>query len=119
MERVASLFTDTGQARRYVKEIHHRKPRYIRDQLQAIEKVLEEVEVGAADQALAYCIKHGLYRAVDYTDAANHFHEKRPPTEEQLAPSELKLLAPMDTAKLKAKPEVRDFTTYKRILEGE
>jgi transposase len=118
VERVASLFTDSEQAKRYLEEIHHRKPRYIRDQLQAIEKAMEEVSAGAADQALAYCVKYGLYRAVDYTAAVHHFHEKQSQTEGKQAPSDLKLLAPVDIAKLKVKPEIRDFNAYKRILGG-
>lgn len=118
IERVASLFTDKEQASRYIEEIHRRKPRYIRDQLQAIEKSMEKADTKAADQALAYCIKHGLYRAADVTDAMNHFREKRPSAGECAKLQDLKLLAPVDTAKLKAKPEIRNLNTYKRILGG-
>lgn len=118
VDRVASLFTDQEQARQYIEAIHRRKPRYIRDQLQAIEKSMEKTATLIADRALGYCLKHGLYRAADMTDAIHHFREKQQSAGEGLKPQDLTLLAPANTAKLKAKPEIRDFNTYKRILGG-
>lgn len=118
IERVVGLFTDSELARQYLEEIRRRQPRYIRDQLQAIENALEEASAGAADEALAYCNRYGLYRATDVTDAVSHFQEKQRPAAEYPETQDLKLLAPVDTAKLKTKPEIRDFNAYIRILGG-
>ncbi|GAC43393.1 hypothetical protein [Paenibacillus popilliae] len=103
----------------YEEVIRKQKPRYIRDQLQAIEKYVSEASAKTADQALAYCLKHSLYRAADFADAVSHYIEKaQQQADEKPTQSDLKLLAQVDPAKLKAKPQIRPFQTYERILEG-
>lgn len=118
IDHVAEQFTDIDQGRCYVEEIRKQMPRYIRDQLQAIEKGISEANTEAASQALAYCLKHSLYRATDFVNALNHFIEKQKQTSVKPVQSELKLLAQVDAAKLKTKPQIRDFETYQRILGG-
>lgn len=120
IDHVAERFTHPVEARRYLEEIRKQKPRYIRDQLQAIEKRVSETSTETVDQALAYCLKHSLYRATDFADAVSHYMEQaqqqaaeKPPTQ-----SDLKLLVQVDAAKLKAKPQIREFETYERILRG-
>jgi len=119
IDHVAEQFTDAREARRYLEEIHRQMPRYIRDQLQAIEKSITEASAKTVDDALAYCIKHGLYRAADFTNAARHYMEQ----EQQQAANkpdqcDVKLLTDVDPTKLKAKPEIRGFGTYEQILRG-
>lgn len=105
VDHVAEQFTDASEARCYLEEIRKQKPRYIRDQLQAIEKSVSEASAKTADQALAYCLKHSLYRATDFADAVSHYMEKaQQQADEKPAQSELKLFVQVDPAKLKAKP---------------
>ena len=118
IDHVVERFADRARARRYLEEIHKRKPRYIRDQLQAIEKCVTEVSEKESDQALAYCMRHSLYSAADFVAAANHYREKTQQEVEKLPRNDLNLLIQVDTAKLKAKPQLRDFQAYQRILEG-
>src|SRR5690606_27774196 len=106
IDHVAEQATDAREARRHLEEIHGQMPRYIRDQLQAIEKSITEASAKTVDDALAYCIKHGLYRAADFTNAARHYMEQ----EQQQAANkpdqcDVKLLTDVDPTKLKAKPE--------------
>ncbi|MFC5986388.1 IS21 family transposase, partial [Marinicrinis lubricantis] len=105
-------------AQGYLEEIYKRKPRYMRDQLQAIEKSVSEVTEKAANQALAYCVKHQLYRAADFANAVHHYMEKASHQAVSATQSELKMLVQVDDAKLKAKPQIRAFQTYERILGG-
>lgn len=62
-----------------------------------LRKELREANTEIADQALAYCLKHELYRATDFTDATLHFMEKQ---QRQMVPklvqSDLKLLAQVE-----------------------
>ncbi|MBG9794821.1 transposase, partial [Paenibacillus dendritiformis] len=119
VDHVAEQFTDTGKARRYLEEIRKLKPRYIRDQLQAIEKSISKANAKTVDQALAYCLKHSLYCAADFADAASHFTEQaQRQSVEKPTQSDIKLLVQVDAAKLKAKPQIREFKTYERILGG-
>lgn len=101
-----------------MKEIRRQKPRYIRDQ-QAIERSASEANVEAADQALAYCLKHSLYRAADFADAVKYYMDiaQRQATERPIE-GNIQLLAQVDPAKLKMKPQIRGYETYKRILGG-
>ncbi|MGF9798599.1 DDE-type integrase/transposase/recombinase, partial [Brevibacillus agri] len=120
IDHVAGQFTNVEQAHFYLEEIRKRKPRYIRDQLQAIMKGVTESNTESSDQALAYCMKHSLYRATDFVDALRYFMDKQAQqqTGPEPVPSSLRLLTRVDTAKLKAKPQIRDFETYQRILGG-
>jgi len=115
---VTKRFTNREQASGFLAEIRQRNQRYIRDQLQAIEKGISDTSQQAADKALAYCLKHGLYRATDFAHAARHFQSLQPQQEEEFLPHALQLLTPIDTAKLKTKPQIRDFRAYERILGG-
>lgn len=120
LDHVAEQFTDPSQARRYLGEIRQQKPRYIRDQLQVIEKRMAEADgQPAADKALTYCLKHRLYSAADFADAMEHYLQQQPTKTGEPAQSDYGLLHSVDTAKLKAKPQIRDFQAYQRILRGD
>lgn len=119
MDHVAERFTDSHGARRYLEEIRRQKPRYIRDQLQAIERSVSEATTESADQALAYCLKHSLYRAADFADAVKYYMDTaQRQIVEKPNESNIQLLAQVDPAKLKIKPQIRGYETYKRILGG-
>lgn len=115
---VVKQFMDNDQANMFLAEIRLRNRRYIRDQLQAIEKGIADTSPQAADKALTYCLKHDLYRATDFVNAARHFQSLRPQQMDRPVPNNIQLLTQIDTAKLKTKPQVRDFSTYERILGG-
>lgn len=116
LDSVKRQFPDPDQAASYLEEIHRLHPRYIRDQLQLIQKMLDQASTEAVDQALRYCVVNRLYRAVDFADAVNHFSkscEKTVPN-----PIDVKPLNSMDPAKWKAKPHIRDMEIYRRIMRG-
>ncbi|MBP2898910.1 IS21 family transposase [Escherichia coli] len=118
IKHVSSLFKDIHAAHSYLEEIYKLKPRYMRDQLQAIEKSVSEANESAVSQALAYCVKHRLHRAADFADAVSHYMEKEPEQPLTSVQSDLQMLVQVDDAKLKAKPQIREFQTYRRILGG-
>ncbi|WP_405031083.1 Mu transposase domain-containing protein [Paenibacillus hexagrammi] len=116
IQTVAEAFPDPTAASPFLNEIYNRKPRYIRDQLQLIQRALEPAEPDAVTKALGYCIKHRLYRATDFADAVEHYKRPRPPEIPSEAP--LKLLSDQDQSKRKVKPQIREFDAYKAILTG-
>lgn len=118
IDHVARQFTDLQAARSYLEAIRKQKPRYIRDQLQVIDKHVDEANRSAADKALAYCIKHRLYRAADFADAVHHYTEQEPTSHPPTISQDGHMLVQADDAKRKAKPQIRDFQTYERILGG-
>jgi len=116
LESVAGKFSDEPLAMNFLEEIWKRKSRYIRDQLQLIERVLDEFGPSAAEQALHYCMKYRLYGATDFADAVRHFDLR---VEKQLPPVEL--VKPLDASNpdvWKAKPQIRQFEIYADILRG-
>jgi len=116
IQSVKNQFSDPELASSYLEEIHRLHPRYTRDQLQLIQKTLDQASKEAVDQALRYCVTNRLYRAVDFADAVDHFSRSC----EQTAPdtSSVKPLSGMDPAKWKVKPHIRDMAIYQRILGG-
>ncbi len=116
LESVIMQFTDTQTAKAYLEAIHRRYPRYIRDQLQLIQKTLSQSSQTASLQALRYCMAHGLYRATDFADAVQYFQATL--GEAQVAASDVPPVSGVDPAKWKAKPQMRDLEVYQRILRG-
>jgi transposase len=116
IESVRGQFPDPGLALSYLEEICRLHPRYIRDQLQLIQKSLDQAPKEVANQALRYCVVNRLYRAVDFADAVKYFLRSSEKT--MLDISGAKPLSEVDSAKWKAKPQIRDMEIYQRILGG-
>ncbi|WP_144941637.1 IS21 family transposase [Paenibacillus sp. 32O-W] len=116
LESVKKQFPDPDLASPYLEEIHRLQPRYTRDQLQLIQKTLDQATEEAVDQALRYCITNRLYRASDFADAVNHYSKNNEKSASES--SNVKQLIGSDRSKWKAKPQVRDIEIYQRILGG-
>lgn len=65
---VSSYFTDEERAIAFLEEIHHRYPRYVRDQLGIVLKMSKDSDQRTRDEALCECIKRGIYSASEYSD---------------------------------------------------
>ena len=121
IETVAALFNHPLQAEEWLGIIREQKPRYIRDQLQAIQKNIKDIDVLVTEKALNYCLKHNLFSAVDFNDAVDHFGKMQ--SRERLKKTgetsfmEIKPLDEIDRSKFETKPMIRDFDYYKEVLE--
>ncbi|SDI43338.1 Transposase [Alteribacillus persepolensis] len=117
MEAVKGSFDNQGKIQCFLKQLHERYPRYIRDQLQIMRRAITEYEL-YADQALDVCIKENLRSANDFYDvtkyiAKNQTVVKKPlPTTHDQPPS-------FSSHKWEEKAEVRELDGYIKILEGE
>ncbi|MGI6677831.1 MAG: IS21 family transposase [Dehalobacterium sp.] len=118
IETVSALFIHPLQARELLEIIRIEKPRYIRDQLQVIQKNIANIDASVTEKALNYCLKYKLFSASDFSDAVEHFttlQAKEMPSEANR--TEIKPLNEVDRSKFKTKPEVRDFKSYQELLE--
>ena len=118
IETVSAFFTHPSRAKEWLEIIRAQKPRYTRDQLQAIQKSITNIDATVADRALNYCLKYKLFSASDFSDAVEHFatlQTKKIPSEVNSA--EVKPLDEVDRSKFKTKPLVRDFKSYQELLE--
>ena len=78
IETVAVFFNQPSQAKEWLKKIRAQKPRYIRDQLQMLQRSIEDVDVLITEKALNYCLKHNLFSATDFNDAIDYFGKMQP-----------------------------------------
>jgi transposase len=121
IETVAALFNQPLQAKEWLEKIRAQKPRYIRDQLQMIQKGIKDIDAPVTEKALNYCLKYNLFSATDFNDAIDHFDKIQPKggtTKSNEADfMKIKPLDEMDRSKFVTKPMVRDFDYYKEVLE--
>lgn len=121
IDHILTLLPQTIHAKVFVDKLHVHKRRYIRDQLQIIEKNIEDVDKTFVDRALNYCIKQKLYSATDFSDALKYFKEITPNSNINTAIAasiDIKPINTNDCEILKAKPEIRDIRVYQDILAG-
>lgn len=115
MDTVRESFENKEQADVFLQEIYNRYPRYIRDQLQIIQRTLRDYEP-FVQEALVACINQRLWSANDFHDVAIHL-------------AKIKQLETMDrlsdipvtegpSALVKEKATVRELDGYLRILGG-
>jgi hypothetical protein len=117
IEHVAQLGPDPASFRAYLNEIHRLKPRYIRDQLQSIEKHLGAVPSPDTVQALLFCTKNRLYGAQHFTDALHHFDSRNTSLTPEKLP--LTLVQGEPYKALQIHVPVRDMKVYEKIMAGE
>jgi transposase len=66
IEVVSSLFEDPQMSKNYLETIRKSKPRYVRDQLQIIQKSIENVDKQLVHEVLKKCIANTIYSANDF-----------------------------------------------------
>ena len=73
INQVVELFPDKKKAETFLGKIYANKPRYVRDQLQIINKVDDETGINVAGQALEFCMDNEIFSASDLRDIALKF----------------------------------------------
>ena len=73
INQVIELFPDKQKAETFLGKIYANKPRYIRDQLQVINKVVDDTGINVTNQALDFCIENEIFSASDLRDIALKF----------------------------------------------
>jgi transposase len=76
IDELSNQFKDPGQAKKYLLQIRHDKPRYIRDQLQHIKKLTGIFDMEVMNQAMDFCIANRIYRATDLGSVAKRIHSR-------------------------------------------
>ena len=65
LNEVSSSFKDPEQAINYLQQVRSENPRYIRDQLLCIRKMIQSYDMVLMNQALDICIQHKILKATD------------------------------------------------------
>jgi len=70
IDELSGRFSDPKRIREYLLQIREDKPRYIRDQLQYIKKLIGIYNMDIMNQAIDFCIENRIYKATDLGSVA-------------------------------------------------
>jgi hypothetical protein len=76
IDQLSGQFTNCDQAKEYLLQIRHDKPRYVRDQLQHIKKLTGIFDMEVMNRAMDFCIENKIYRATDMGSVAKKIHSR-------------------------------------------
>jgi len=117
--QVTELFTDKQKAETFLEKIYADKPRYIRDQLQVIKKVVDDSGVNVAELALNFCMENEIFSASDFRDIAliffNRKTEKEPGRKSVADDQEIILNQPASHL-INTVPDKSQIKTYENII---
>lgn len=116
METVKKSFNNTAEIQLFLEEVQKRYPRYIRDQLQIIQRVSKNYS-SFSNQALEVCIKENLWSANDLQDVAKHLekNENNRDAEKTEIPA---LEKTFSNSNYYEKATLRELDGYLKILGG-
>ena len=115
METVKKLFNNAEKIQLFMMEVQKRYPRYIRDQLQIIQRVTASYS-SVSDKALEVCIKESLWSANDLHDVAKHLEKIT--SNKEIDKGEISDLEITSTNNYHEKAELRELDGYLKILGG-
>lgn len=112
-EQTVAHFTDERSAADYISQINKRLPRYLRDNLQAMQKSLTGIEAtGAADEALLFCHKNSLYSGYEFSQVLHLFLDKKVVTPKK----NITLLDKDNLQKAIEEPQKSNIEDYENII---
>ncbi|NJK93539.1 MAG: IS21 family transposase [Bacteroidales bacterium] len=115
---VAGRFASPSNAARYFEHLRLEKPRYIRDQIQIINKCFEELSKDAADQALEFCTQRNIYSAADFKSVASKIHQQQNRAADGAKIPQVKTL-PENMSKMeKMQPHTSEIIDYESIMSN-
>lgn len=119
---LAAKFIKSDLAKSYLENIHQAYPRYIRDQLQLIQRTIDGLNKELMNQAMEECVKKKLYSANDFSDVVEYLKRQRSLNTNPLSqPSILRITKPLsekDGSVLLAKPSTRNPKEYEEVFKG-
>lgn len=119
ISQVTELFSDKQKAETFLKKIYATKPRYIRDQLQVIKKVVDDSGVNVAELALNFCMENEIFSASDFRDIALKFLNRKTekePGRKSLADDQQIILNQPAAHLINTAPDKSQIKTYENII---
>ena len=114
IHQTAALFSDRQQALVFLEKIREQKPRYARDQVQAIRDTISGSDGPMKDTALETCIVRGLFDATAFKEILRQLTElsRQPASREAM----IKLLDPANLKKAEIRPKGSDIRVYENLF---
>lgn len=114
MEQTAALFPDPQQAMWYLEKVKEGKPRYVRDQIQAIRNAVGIVGTPLITAALEGCIARELFEATAFKEFLRSLTRLSP--QPQSKEAMIKLLDPVNLKKAETRPAGSDINLYENLF---
>ena len=108
-----SYFTDESIALGYLEEIRKTYPRYFRDHLQVMLKVLKDGDRMTVDKTLDFCVKNSVLNGNEWAQVYHVFFNELVMTKPF---NEIKLLDKTNLQKAGETPQVSNIDEYERII---
>ncbi len=112
IKQIADKFSDTIKATAYLENLRKQKPRYARDQVEAIEVAFNKYSKDQCDQALDYCTENNIQKANDFEPVIIALIEQKPS-----APIVIKDINPMLKINTRIVPQTSNISDYNQILK--
>ena len=116
-QSTAAKFENISLALQYLDEVNNQYPRYIRDQLQLINKMWDRFPHDFIEESLARCIEQKLYSATEFQDMVKFLIAQRPHASNK-EPKDIQPLHDESSYLMNIKPPVRDIAPYMAIMGG-
>ena len=115
---VAGKFESPCKATQYFESIRAEKPRYIRDQIQIINKCFDTFTEAAMDKALGFCLNSNIYSAADFKSVAKKMHQMEGAKAVPVKSSDIKTLSENISKMEKIKPNTSEILDYESFMSN-
>jgi transposase len=113
IDEISGQFADPVSVKQYCQLIRKDKPRYIRDQMLIIKKLLRIYNMEIVEQAVAFCIENRIYRATDMESIVKRFHSEQSQKETLEQPIIIKTI---NQTAHKIIPDKSDISDYQSLM---
>ena len=113
IEELSCRFANPDQTKEYLLHIRHDKPRYIRDQLQHIKKLVGIYDIEVMNQAMVFCIENSIYRATDLESVVKRIHSRQ---NQETAINPPIVIDTINRTAHKIRPNKSDISDYQSLM---
>src|SRR5699024_1551551 len=115
---VAKKFDNHLLAIQFLDKVHDYYPRYIRDQLQLINRMWDKYSHELINESLVRCVEQQLYSATEFRDMVKFLITQEPVLPEETPEKDIQPLHSESSEVLDIKLPVRDISIYTSIMGG-
>jgi len=112
--KTSAMFNNTDTAKDYFQQVRSDNPRYIRDQLLMIKKMIEKYGMDVMEQALQFCIENKILKASDMESFAKNINVENQTIQTQ-AQETIKVRT-LNKSVFKIVPQKSDISDYKNVM---
>ncbi len=118
MECLAAMMPDRDAAMEWLKRVRDSKPRYIRDQVQALTRTVSALEPEVAARTLEYCMANGIDGAADFRAIAARLAAQSQPRQGEARVIRMNPLGGGRIPGADIQPDRSDISDYDALLGG-